>query len=424
MKFKSILFSMAAVSMLGVLSSCSNEEDIKQPLPEGTVVDMTDWKTVSFTINLPSSELKTRAGQEPTMTYGDDGLYFFNRTIDKLWYAVYNNGTLLYTSFQPGIPQGIYNTADQTFNLDIQIPRVNEEIKLNEYSVFFFAGNSSDNVQNKAMTDGIGLDFANKTLYAYPTLLNKAEASGELFSPVQYDFFAKYITLDKIVDADFNGSVTLIRPFCQVSLLTDELCQPAVLSVYDSNCKVKVETTPSVYTRNSSSAKETLPYAWNFGTDQLLTKELPEVTFTLNSRAFDNSTGTYTIPQEVTFKNRKMFCVASYLMLATSDRKVYDSSSNKEKFKFALIASGDRGSTDASVSATIPTGGLKANEKYILYNRKYNPETGEPGDPDDPDDKDPDDPDPDQPNGGIFSSHYKIEVVVDPTWEGNNNIVF
>lgn len=427
MKFKSILFSVVALTMATTFSSCRSEEDVR--IPDQPGINFAKSETVSFTVKMPPREMKTRAGQEPGMTYGDDGLYCFTRDIDKLWYAVYNNGTLLYHSFQPGIPQGIYHPDDKTFMLDIQIPRVNEQIKLEEYSVFFFAGNALDNVQNKEISDGIGLDFENKTLYAYPAFLNKSVASGEMFNPVQYDFFAKYTTLDKVVDSDYNGNVTLVRPFCQISLLTDELCQPAVLSTYASDCKVAVDTTPSMYTTTASSTAETLAYGWDYGTDNILIKSQPELAFTLYSRAFNNVENTLDIPQEVMFKDRKMFCTASYLMLAPESRKAYSPESTTERFKFDLVATGDRNLTTATVSAKIPTGGFKANEKYIMYNRKFNPETGETGDPNDPDDKDPNDndpnkPDPDKPGGGIFSTHYMIDIEVDPTWDNNNNIVF
>ena len=424
MRFKSILYSMVALTMATSFASCSNEEAVKMPEQPG--VNLANSETVSLLINMPS-EMRTRAGEEPTMTYGDDGLYSFSRKIDKLWYAVYNKGTLLYNSFQAGIPQGQYNPDDETFSLDIQIPLVNNQIKLEDYSVFFFAGNALDKVQQTETANGIGLDFANKTLYAYPSFLNKSVASGDYFNPVQYDFFAKYTTLDKIVDADMNGHVTLIRPFCQVSLLTDELCQAAVLSTYDSNGKVAVKTSPTMRTKTGASTSETMPYAWDYGTDNLLTKDVTEIPLTLDARAFNNAEKTLSIPQEVTFKNRKMFCTGSYLMLATESRKAYSDGATSQKFKFNLTATGDRYSTEASVSAMIPQGGLKANEKYIMYNRKYNPETGETGDPDDPDDKDPDpdpDPDPNKPGGGIFSSHYLIDIVVDPTWDNNNNIVY
>ena len=427
MRFKSILYSVVALTMATSVASCSNEEAVKMPETMGTSLE--NCGTVSLTVKMPVYDLKTRAGQEPGVTYGDDGLYCFNRVIDKLWYAVYNNGTLLYHSFQPGIYQGVYNSEDETFKLNIRIPLINGQIKLNEYSVFFFAGNSLDNVQNKEIADGIGLDFANKTLYAYPAFLNKSIASGEMFTPVQYDFFSKYITLDKVVDDDLNGSVTLTRPFCQVSLLTDELCQPAILSTYASDYKVAVDTTPSMYTKNASSTSESLPYGWNYGTDALLTKSRSELSLTLNTRAFNNVDNSLTIPQEVTFKNRKMFCTGSFLMLAPDSRKAYNQDSTSERFKFDLIATGNRSSTTACVSAKVPSGGLKANEKYIMYNRKFNPETGELGDPDDPDDKDPDDddpdkPDPNRPDGGIFSSNYIIAIEVDPTWDNNSNIVF
>lgn len=427
MKFKSILYSVIALTMATTVASCSNEQEVL--MPESPGISTENSEKVSFTIKMPDFEMKTRAGQEPGVTYGDDGLYCFTRDIDKLWYAVYNNGTLLYHSMQPGIPQGTYHSTDKTFSLDIQIPRINDQIRLEDYTVFFFAGNALDNIQNKEISDGIGLDFANKTLYAYPAYLNRSVASGEMFNPVQYDFFSKYITLSDVVGDDLKGNVILTRPFCQVSLLTDELCQPAILSTYASDFKVKVDTTPSMYTKNASSTNETLPYGWNYGDDTILTKGQAELALTLNTRAFNNVDNSLSIPQEVTFKNRKMFCTGSFLMLAPDSRKAYSAGSTSERFKFDLVATGNRASTTACVSALVPTGGLKANEKYIMYNRKFNPDTGDHGDPTDPDDKDPDDkdpdkPDPDRPPGGIFSNHYIIDIEVDPNWDNSSNIVF
>lgn len=404
MKIKPILCSVAAASMMAAFTSCQSEEGVKNPVETG--VDLSNCETVSLSISMPTSEMKTRAGETPTFSYGDDGLFSFDRTIDRLWYAVYNNGNLLYHSVQPGITQAVYDAEKDAFTLDIQIPKINDEIKLEEYSVFFFAGNALDKVDTKEINNGIGLDFANKTMYAYPALMNRTVASGEMFNPQQYDYFAKYITLDKVVSSGYNGSVTLIRPFCQVSLLTDELCQASVLGTYASDGKVAVKTTPSMFTQRAMTTANTLPYGWNYETDNILVKGIADLSFTLDARAFNNVDNSYTIPQEVTFKERKMFCVASYLMLAPSAKKAYDAESDKEQFSFALNVSGDRGSTDASASADVPTGGLKANEKYIMYNKKYDPSTGEGG------------------GGGILSSHYLVDIVVDPTWEGNNEIGF
>lgn len=393
-------------------------------MPDEPGISFADSETIKLAITMPSNELKTRADQDPTLSYGSDGLFSFSRTIDKLWYAVYNNGDLLYHSFQPGIPQAVYNTDDKTFSLDIQIPKINEQINLNEYSVFFFAGNALDKVENREITDGIGLDFANKTLYAYPANLSKTEAAGEMFNPQQYDFFARYTTLDNVVDSDYNGNVTLIRPFCQVSLLTDELTQPVILSALATDAKVTVTTTPSVFSQKGTTTTQTLPYAWNYGTDNVLLKDLYQVTFSLQSRAFNNVENIYSIPQEVTFKNRKMFCLASYLMLCPHDRRSYNPGASVEKFNFELSVVGNRNSTATTISADVPTGGLQANEKYVMYNRKFNSNGGGSGDPNDPDDPQNGDDDGKGGEGGLFSKHYIIDVVIDPAWNGGQNIVY
>lgn len=406
MRIKTILFSMAALSLMGATTSCQSEEEVKMPTETG--LNLGDCQKITLRIASPDAGLKTRA-QAPTLTYGTDGLFSFSRTIDKLWYAVYNNGTLLYDSFEAGIPQAVYDSESETFLLDLQIPRINDEIKLNEYKVFFFAGNALDKVDKSEISDGIGLDFTNKTMYAYPAILNGTKASGDFYTPQQKDYFAKYISLDKVVDPDndFSGSVTLTRPFCQVSLLTDELTHPAVLRTYDSAGKVAISTTPSMFSQVGASNSETLPYGWNYDTDEIMTKDLSALTFSLDAKTACNSDGSLTIPQEVTFKSRKMFCIGSYLMLAPDTRKAYNAAASKEQFSFALTAAGDLHSTTESVKTDIPTGGIKANEKYVLYNKQFDPNNPEEGG-----------------GHGIFSTHYVLDVVVDPAWEGNEEIGF
>ena len=114
--------------MMSAFTSCQSEEGVKNPVETG--VDLSNCETVSLSISMPTSEMKTRAGETPTFSYGDDGLFSFDRTIDRLWYAVYNNGNLLYHSVQPGITQAVYDAEKDAFTLDIQIPKINDEIKI------------------------------------------------------------------------------------------------------------------------------------------------------------------------------------------------------------------------------------------------------------------------------------------------------
>lgn len=429
MKLKTILCSMAAVTMIvPAVTSCSNEEGVKSPVETG--IDLTKGERFSLSIGIPEEDMKTRAaGQDPTLTYGSDGLFSFERTIDKLWYAVYNKGTLLYNSTQAGITQAVYDEDSKGFTLDILIPEIDGAINLADYSIFFFAGNAADKVDTKEITDGIGLDFANKTLYAYPTVLNSTTASGDIYNPSQYDYFCKYETLDKVVAAvtgnegdEFKGKTILTRPFCQVSLLTDEFRQGVILNTYSNNGVVGVSSVPSVFTQTGETTAKTLPYAWNYGTDEILTKDVTSLAFSLNANAlYEKGTAA---PQEVTFKDRQMYCVASYLMLAPNAKKAYSADATTQKFSFSLTVTGNVFSTDAIADATIPAAGLRANEKYILYNRKYTPSGGDPGD------TDPDDPNPDPTpggggDGGLISNHYDVEIIVDPTWQDpNNNLIY
>lgn len=401
MRLKTILCATAAC-MMTAMTSCSSEEDVKVPVNPGTI-DLSNCESVPVAVGLPSDGMKTRAGQTSTFTYGSDGLLSFSRTIDHLWYAIYHNGTLIYHSMQPGVPQAHYDADTQSFSLDIQIPRINEQINLNEYSVFFMAGNALDKVETREITDGIGLDFANKTMYAYPGVINRTVAAGNMYNPEQTDFFVKYTTLDRIVAAGTKGNITLIRPFCQVSLLTDELCQPNIINAYSSNGQVAVTSIPYIAAQKAASTVNTLAYGWNYGRDEILTKDASEFGFALNANAFDNSTNAYTIPQEVTFKSRKMFCVSTFLMLAPSTKKQYDATAIKTRFGFNLNVTGNTAGTSTTAAADMPASSLRANEKYVIYNKLYDDGEGEGG------------------GGGLFSTHYAIDIVTDPNWFGNND---
>lgn len=416
MKLKKILFS-ASICMMAALTSCQSQEEVINPTDKG-ILDLSNCETVSVAIGIPDDGMKTRAGEVPGFSYGADGLLSFSRTIDKLWYGIYHNGVLIYHSMQPGVPQARYNAANQSFALDIQIPRLNEQINLSEYSVFFMAGNALDNVDTKEITDGIGLDFANKIMYAYPSFINRTTVNGSMYDPEQYDFFCKYTTLDKIVGTGATtGNITLTRPFCQVSLLTDELCQPNIINAYSNNSMLSVETVPYITAQKVASSSNTLVYGWNYGTDALLTKDASDMPLTLNARVFDNSTNAYSIPQQVNFNDRRMYCLATYLMLAPDTKAVYDSKAQKSLFGFNLNVVGNTGSTNTSIAVEIPSSSLRANEKYVLYNKHYNS-----GDRDDDGDGVPDTPT--GGDGGLFSTHYAIDIVVDPSWQSSNNSTY
>lgn len=409
MKLQKMLYSVAAISMIGGLASCSSQDE---PVAgNGNVMDLSNAQTISLSVSLPESEMKTR-GADPTLGKWEDGLLKFQRDINKIWYGVYHNGDLLYTSFQSNVNQAVYDADKDAFYLDIQIPKIGDsDIVPADYSVFFFAGNSADNVFNGSTTSGVGIDYSNKTLYAYPQSVNTAAGTGEFITPQQYDYFAKYSTLDKMLTEDFKGSVVLTRPFAQVTLLTDELCAPAVLSAYAPNGgKVSVATTVNI----ASGDAKTLPVAWKYEADELVTENIPS--FVLNANAW-NSTKNDTNTQVVTFKDRQMFCLASYLILATDAKKNY--TDGNDKFNFEIAASGDINNASANLSVLIP-GGLKANEKYVVYNKRGSDGNGG-GNGTDP--EDPDNPDkPTGGEGGLFSAHYVIDIIANPAWAtpGNN----
>lgn len=401
MKFKNLFVPALAVAFTWGLASCtdSHEPELDNSIP----IDADGNITWTADLKLPD-EIVTRAPASGTV--GTDGLYTFSRQIDRLWYAVYYNGAYLYSSEDPDTPD-----AQQKGDGFTVLFKFHQSIDPTQVYIFFWAGNKEDNVSVAEATssNAITLNFKNRCVSVDPKYMN-----GNNSALQEYDSFSGYIQLSPTKDvSNFNMTATLKRPFAQIHVLSDEFTFPGVNVAFPSGVTVvpgfgTTGATLTNYTTNLVS-----PTTWFYDSSLSLTPAYKqnEFVYTPTNYEFTNSLSG-TTPERVTFKERKMDYLGCYYVFAPivkSPLKYAVSSGNGSTLSYLNLAfrkAGTAMSTSEFARVSLPAEGIKANNRYVIYN-KQNTGNGDGGDPD-----------PDTPGGGGFvTDSYAFEVVTSPGWE-------
>ena len=378
-----------------MLFSCQQENE-PAPAINGPKDGMIEW---TANINLPDN-FRTRAAD--SFAVGSDGLYTFNREIDKLWYGVYYDGAYFYdcTSENAPVPQKI---EDGKFTV---LFKFNNNIDPSKVYLFFWAGNESDNVTTndvQTVTDGINLNFQKRCVSVDPKYMN-----GNNIELKEYDSFASYVQLSTSNNVtDYNKSVTLKRPFAQIHVLSDEFTGAGGTSGFENGLTVVpgfgVETaTKSNYTNNLLS-----PTTWYFD-DSINASPVykkNEFSYSLTNYEHTNS-WSGTSPERVTFKGRNMDYLGCYYVFAPiikSPLKYAEATSNFSVLGKVNLAFRDKNKVIANsdfVSVELPSEGIQANNRYVIYNKS----TSEGG------------------TGGFLTSNFVFEIVTDPEWNEDKEI--
>lgn len=397
---KFLLSAMSAIAICG-LSSCNNEEDA----PTGSVTnplldkDAVEW---TATLELPD-EIRTRAAASGSV--GTDGLYTFSREINRLWYSVYYNGALLYHSEQTNTPNAVQKGSGFTV-----LFKFHKELDPSKIYIFFWAGNKDDNVTVADVTtsSAITLNFANRCVSVDPKYMNGGNSALQ-----EYDSFAGYIQLSPTKDvANFNLKATLKRPFAQIHVLSDEFTFPGVSTSFPSGVTVvpgfgTVEASKTNYTNNLMS-----PTTWFFDSSISLNPgyRQNEFAYSLTNYEFTNKLSGKT-PERVTFKSRSMDYLGCYYVfapIAKTPLKPAVSSGNTSTYGYLNLAfrkSGDTIGNSEFASVPLPAAGLKANERYVVYNHA-NSGDGDGG------------------GGGFITNNFAFEIVTAPSWDNSQEVPF
>ena len=417
MKLKKFLPLALSLVIIPGLASCSSEAEPVVP------VDIQPEEFADYSINLSlPAEYRTRAAADGTV--GSDGLYTFTRDVNKLWYGVYIDGEILYCSEDQDVEQA--TVTDDGFALNIKLHKEQDPTKVN---VFFWAGSTDDAVVttktgapsfNDANTK-IDINYAAGCVTVSPRYIN-----GDNTVLKEYDSFAGYFQLAPTADqpTDVAQTFTLKRPFAQIHVLTDELTYPAVAAAYPNG--IAMQPGFGAVRVNKDNVADNLknPTTWFFKSSQVGGQSYAQNNLWFgqdqNYYEFTNMV-TGTTPERVTFKGRKMDYLGCYLVFAPQTKQPLKNGS--DVYGYFNLGFKDANNLTAYSEFSyvkLPAAGIKANERYVIYNHYNDPtDPGSGGGGGGGEDPDPDpDPDPDGGNGGFISNCFTFEVITSPTWDG------
>ncbi|MCM1491460.1 MAG: hypothetical protein NC095_11660 [Muribaculum sp.] len=400
---KLFLYSAVAMMASAGLASCSQEEEPVGSLANPIDKDAVEW---NLEMNLPD-DMKTRAAASNEK--GTDGLYSFTREINKIWYAVYYNDALLYDCTSAEAPQAVKN--GDKFTMLFRMPKIYDPTKI---KVFFWAGNSEDAVaisNNTSTTSGINLNFQNRCVSVDPKYLN-----GGNSTIAEYDSFAGYFQLSTTTNVtNYNLKVTLKRPFAQIHILSDEFTTPSVKAAYTNG--ITVVPGFGRYAATSSNIAQELvsPTTWFYDSSLSLNPSYKqhEYMFTQTNYEYVNNLAD-TWPTRTTFKERDFHYLGCYLVFAPNDASANiqgatatGNTAKYSKLNVAIRKTGDALSSSIFKAVDLPADGIRANNRYVVYNTK---KTGN-GDGDGG-----------EGGGGFVSDSYAFEIVADNNWSGTSEI--
>lgn len=403
--FKKYFLTAMSAFMLAGLASCSSSEEE----PIARVQDEKDMVSWNLDLNVPD-DMRTRAAAGATV--GADGLYTFSREIDRVWYAVYYNGSLLYHSEEPLSP-GVQKKGDGFTTLF----KFHKDLDPTKIYMFFWAGNKEDNVSlgDAITSSAITLNFPNRCVSVDPKYLN-----GNNSALQEYDSFAGYFQLSSTRDvSNYNLKVTLRRPFAQIHILSDEFTFPGVNTAFPNGVTVVPGFGKDSASLANYSSNLVSPTTWFFDSSVTLNPGYRQNEYIYSPTNYEfTNTLSATSPERVTFKNRTMDYLGCYYVFAPITKqtlKTAAATGNTSAFTRLNLGFRKKGtdfSTTEFASVLLPAEGLKANERYVIYNHA-NTGDGDGGGPTDGTDTG---------GGGFLSANYAFEVVTAPGWDNTNEI--
>jgi len=409
---KQFLGMAAAVLTAFGLASCSQNEDstLNPSMLE-------DKDAVSYTLEMQlPDDFKTRAAAP--LAKGSDGLYSFTREINKLWYAVYYEDQWKYdcTTAEAAQPS---MTGDK-FYLVFKLAKIYDPTKV---KIFFWAGNAEDKVtvdysQTDAEEGNINLNFKARCVSIDPKYVN-----GSNSSIAEYDSFCGYFQLSPTTNvSNFNLKFTLKRPFAQIHVLSDEFIDPMVRDAYPLGfvASLGFGRAAEGASATNMSSDVVVPTTWFYDNSIGLgdAYKAGEYKYTQTNYEYTNNLAN-TWPNRTTFKGRDFHYTACLLTFAPVDGilKGAQTTGNVGNYQYLNLAFrmpdktyGDK--TTMFRKVNLPATGIKANNRYVVYNHLTTPT------------------DPNNPDGGgsggndLVSDVYNFEISNNSVWDGTGETKF
>lgn len=357
------VFKILSILCIAFIAACSDEVVI-DPVQEA--LNPTDgFSEWSLEMKLPD-EPKTRAAAQGTA--GADGLYSFSREVNKLWYALYYNDNYIYDCTSTGAP-----TVEKIGDKFSMTMKVSNNWDPSKVKLFFWAGNADDNVTLSDATsasNGININFTQRCVSVDPKYLN---GNGSI---AEYDSFCGYFQLSPTANVtNYEPKFSLKRPFAQIHILSDQYKR----DTYSGGIQVIPGFGRNAASSSNMSSDLVVPTTWFFDESKSLspTYKQGEYIFAQSNYEFTNDLGN-SWPSKTTFNGRDFHYLGCLLTFAPDGDGVLKGSgasgntSVYGKLNLAIRANGQSVSTSSFTSVNMPSASVKANNRYVVYN-KYVP---------------------------------------------------
>ena len=366
MKHKFLTLAVLGSMTSTMFLSCQNSADPIIPLYN----DLNNRELVEYliSVNVPD-EMRTRARGDGTI--GESGLFEFpEANINRLRYAVYADGKLL-------LNKSITRSNSSPFSISFSLEQYVDPTKI---YLFFWADNQVNNLY-----DNYSIDFKKRTVSGY------ASAYGEN-SDVPWDYgykdaFTGYYQLATSKnDTSRSKTYTLKRPFAEIHILTDEIYKTDLKKFFDTGIKSYIGFGDATVNFSNCVDQIYKPYVWHYdnsedsnylkGDFEFYT--FPRLTGTSYQKNYAPFINYLDDSLSTEFKGRQMEYIGCFFVFVPENGfsfQIKDSSNTRtlDKINVGVVrqSANFADSQTKFITLDFPEGGLKANHKYIYYNKPF-----------------------------------------------------
>lgn len=364
MKHKFLSLTLLGAMASTLFLSCQNEEEPITPPHNG--LNNNELVEYSISVNVPD-EMRTRARELGTI--GESGLFEYpTKTINRLRYAIYNEETLLTSNTKTRSGSDPFKI---TFSLENYVNPTN-------IYLFFWADNSSDQCFN--------VDFKKKVVSTnYNT--NMGDNYMSPWDLGYKDSFTGYFQFaESAKDVNRSKSFTLKRPFAEIHILTDEIYKTNITEYFDRGTRSYIGFGDDIATYSNCKTQLYKPEKWHYDTsddsgyekNDFEFRQFPCLTGTSYQEYYPPFINTFDGTYSTEFKGRDMEYIGCFFVFVPENGSSFkyineEQTKQLDKINIAVNKNGYnfRDGLVKFITLDFPEGGLKANHKYIYYNKPF-----------------------------------------------------
>ena len=343
--------------------SCQNEEEPITPPHNG--LNNSELVEYSISVNVPD-EMRTRAAEG---TIGETGLFEYpGRTVNRLRYAIYNETILMSNNT-------LTRSGSDPFKISLTLEN---NIDPTQVYLFFWADTNGDTF--------FDIDFTRGTI----TQNYNSNSGDGYMSPKDLgykDAFTGYFQLSSARDDKSRSrSYTLRRPFAEIHILTDEIEQTNLKDFFDTGTKSYIGYGDGDLSFSTCKNQIFKPEKWHFTASSDGFYERGDFEFyqfpCLTGTSYQSNFPPFSNPLDgslrTEFKGRQMEYIGCFYVFVPENGSFFNFKDNSGTRKLNKINVGVVRRTanfvesqTRFISLEFPEEGLKANHKYVYYNKSF-----------------------------------------------------